>query len=147
MKGWKVERKVGRFKGFCHFPCFQTLLEKVGRLERWNSCIIPPIRAQFDRAEHRRREARREKCTRDKCTLPTIPLGPAGRRPARAYDDDDDDDESDALCTGWDGGLASPIMNTGLRAQQGAYPPILYTFGLLSPFYPFLALYVHSSPF
>ena len=83
MKGWKVERKVGRFKGFCHFPCFQTLLEKVGRLERWNSCIIPPIRAQFDRAERRRREARREKCTRDKCTLPTIPLGPAGRRPAR----------------------------------------------------------------
>ena len=29
------------------------------------------------------------------CTLPTIHLGPAGRRPAWAYDDDDDDDDSD----------------------------------------------------
>ena len=27
---------------------------------------------------------RREKCTREKCTLPKIPLGSAGRRPARA---------------------------------------------------------------
>ena len=25
--------KVGRFKGFCHFPCFQTLFEKAGRLK------------------------------------------------------------------------------------------------------------------
>ena len=66
--GWKygrVERrlegeKVGRLKGFCHFSFFQTVLEKVGRLERWNSCIFPPILAQFDRAERRRREARRE---------------------------------------------------------------------------------------
>ena len=58
--------------------------KKVGRLERWNSCIFPTILAFFDRAERRRREARGEKCTRDKCTLPTIPLGPAGRRPAWA---------------------------------------------------------------
>ena len=27
------------------------------------------------------------------CIRTTIPLGPAGRRPARAYDDDDDDDD------------------------------------------------------
>ena len=34
--------------------------------------------------EGQRREARREKCTYDKCTLPTILLGPAGPRPAKA---------------------------------------------------------------
>ena len=34
------------------------------------------------RAERRRRKARREKCTYENCTLPTINLGPAGRRPA-----------------------------------------------------------------
>ena len=49
-------------------------------------------------------------------------------------DDYDDDDDGDALCTGWDGGLASPIMKTGLRAQQGAYPPILYTRSLFFGF-------------
>ena len=47
-------QKVGMFKGFCHFPCFQTLKEKVGRLECWNSCTMPPILAQFDRAERHR---------------------------------------------------------------------------------------------
>ena len=36
------------------------------------------------RAERRRREVRREKFTHEKCTLPTIHLGPAGRRPAWA---------------------------------------------------------------
>ena len=71
LEGWKDRKKVGRFKGFCHFSCFQTLLENIGRLECWNSFIFPPILAQFDRAERRRREARREKCTRDKCTLPS----------------------------------------------------------------------------
>ena len=30
-----------------------------------------------------------EKFTYENCTLPTIHLGPAGRRPAWAYDDDD----------------------------------------------------------
>ena len=52
----------------------------------------------FFRAERRRREARREKFTHESCTLPTIHLGPAGRRPAWAYDDDDDDgdDNQDA---------------------------------------------------
>ena len=45
---------------------------------------IPTILAQFDQAKRRRLEARREKCTCDKCPLPKIPLGPAGRRPARA---------------------------------------------------------------
>ena len=49
----------------------------------------------FLRAERRRREARREKFTHKNCTLPTIHLGPAGRRPAWAYDDDDDDDDDD----------------------------------------------------
>ena len=34
------------------------------------------------RAERRRREERREKCTHENCTLPTIHLGPAGRRPS-----------------------------------------------------------------
>ena len=34
------------------------------------------------RAERRRREARRERCTYENCNLPTIHLGPAGRRPA-----------------------------------------------------------------
>ena len=38
----------------------------------------------FLRAERRRREARREKFTHENCTLPTIHLGPAGRRPAWA---------------------------------------------------------------
>ena len=38
MKGWKVERKVRSFKGFCHFPCFQTL---------------PPSRAPLARGEAR----------------------------------------------------------------------------------------------
>ena len=47
------------------------------------------------RAERRRREVRREKFTNQNCTVPTIRLGPAGRRPARAYDDDDDDDGDD----------------------------------------------------
>ena len=52
----------------------------------------------FLRAERRRREAKREKFTQENCTLPTIHLGPAGRRPAWAYDDDDDDeDEKDDL--------------------------------------------------
>ena len=36
------------------------------------------------RAERRRREARREKFAHENCTLPTIHLGLAGRRPARA---------------------------------------------------------------
>ena len=36
------------------------------------------------RAERRRREVRREKFTHKNCTLPTIHLGPAGRRPAWA---------------------------------------------------------------
>ena len=31
-----------------------------------------------------------EKFTHENCTLPTIHLGPAGRRPAWAYDDNDD---------------------------------------------------------
>ena len=44
------------------------------------------------RAERRRREARREKFTCENLTLPTIYLGPAGRRPAWAYDDYDDHD-------------------------------------------------------
>ena len=44
------------------------------------------------RAERRRREARRDKITHENCTLPTIHLGPAGGRPAWAFDDDDDDD-------------------------------------------------------
>ena len=47
----------------------------------------------FLRAERRRREVRREKFTHKNCTLPTSHLGPAGRRPAWAYDDDDDDDD------------------------------------------------------
>ena len=34
------------------------------------------------RAERRGHEARREKCTHENCILPTIHLGPAGRRPA-----------------------------------------------------------------
>ena len=34
------------------------------------------------RADRRRRKARRKKCTYENCTLPTIHLGPAGRRPA-----------------------------------------------------------------
>ena len=34
------------------------------------------------RAERRRREVRHEKLTHVNCTLPTIHLGPAGRRPA-----------------------------------------------------------------
>ena len=38
----------------------------------------------FLRAERRRREVRREKFTHKYCTLPTIQLGPAGRRPAWA---------------------------------------------------------------
>ena len=45
------------------------------------------------RAECRRREERREKFSHENCTLQTIHLGPAGRRPAWAYDDDDDDDD------------------------------------------------------
>ena len=36
------------------------------------------------RAERRRREVRREMFTHVNCTLPTIHLGPAGRRPAWA---------------------------------------------------------------
>ena len=36
------------------------------------------------RAECRRRKVRREKFTNQNCTVPTIHLGPAGRRPARA---------------------------------------------------------------
>ena len=46
-------------------------------------------------AERRRRQARREKGTRDKCTLPTIPLGPAGRRPGPSDDDDEEDEEDE----------------------------------------------------
>ena len=61
-------------------------------------------------------------------------------------DDYDDDDDGDALCTGWDGGLASPIMKTGLRAQQGAYPPILYTRSLFFwLFMQFQSIVDHSS--
>ena len=45
------------------------------------------------RAERRRHEARREKFTHENCTLSTIHLGPAGRRPAWAFDDDDDDND------------------------------------------------------
>ena len=49
--GWKygrVERrlegeKAGRFSGFCHFLCLQTLLEKIGWLK---------VRMQFDRGNH-----------------------------------------------------------------------------------------------
>ena len=41
LEGWKVGRierrlegeKVGMFKGFCHFSCFQTFLEKVEWLD------------------------------------------------------------------------------------------------------------------
>ena len=36
------------------------------------------------RAERRRREVRREMFTNQNCTIPTIHLGPAGRRPAWA---------------------------------------------------------------
>ena len=46
------------------------------------------------RAERRRREARREKFTHKNCTLLTIHLGPAGRRPTRAYDDNDGNDDN-----------------------------------------------------
>ena len=61
---------------------------------------------------------------------PDHSLSPYNRHHHCGHDDDDDDDDDDndddgdgdALCTGWDGGLAPPIMKTGLRAQQGAYP-------------------------
>ena len=58
------------------------------------------------RAECCRGETRHEKFTHENCTLLAIHLGPAGRRPAWAYDyddddfddgDDDDDDDNDQL--------------------------------------------------
>ena len=80
----------------------------------FGTCIIGnsfgPQRANVGsgplRAERCRREARRDKFTHKNCTLPTIHLGPAGRRPAWAYDDDDDDDDDyfhyhDEDATGW----------------------------------------------
>ena len=49
---------------------------KVGKSEGWKVGRSEDSRCFVVSLSH--------KCTRDKCTLPTIPLGPAGRRPARA---------------------------------------------------------------
>ena len=54
--------------------------------------------ASLLQAERRRCEARRAKVTHENCTLPTIHLGPAGRRPAWAYDDYDDDEDWHGDC-------------------------------------------------
>ena len=77
LEGWKVRRLEG-WKGCCRFSCFQTLLEKVGRLKSWNSCTTLPSRAP---------QARGEACV-------TVferrsHLGPS--------DDDDDDDPTPSL--------------------------------------------------
>ena len=83
MKGWKVERKVRSFKGFFHFPCFQTLPPSRAPQARGEACVTV-----FERRSH---------------------LGPPaeGRQgPSVDYDDDggdvvvgngDDDHDGDAL--------------------------------------------------
>ena len=64
---------------------------------RWRSCTKVII---FHRAERHRREVRRVKFTNQNCTVPTIHLGPAGRRPS---DDKEDDDgkHGKLLCVVW----------------------------------------------
>ena len=89
-------------------------------------------------------EARREKCTCDKCTLPTIPLGPAGRRPARAYDDDDDDGDGDSD-SDVDGGDDDDDDHHGCRVLLRKPPlkkskvPLKYQVSILSYSFHFLS--------
>ena len=50
LEGWKVGsciQTLSVFKRFCRFCCFQTLLEKVGRLESWRASILPFILLQI----------------------------------------------------------------------------------------------------
>ena len=60
---------AGRFKGFCHFPCFQTLPPSRAPQARGEACVTV-----FERRSH---------------------LGPPAEGRQGPSDDDDDDDDND----------------------------------------------------